>query len=213
MLELAKKNALVHGDAMAALADIERRSQVAAQQLPQIAGVRRFLGWPGFQCRRRSRDCRDERGQRDAGLPGTRSPAVPGAKPWMLGLANVRGSLLPVIDLQVYLGAKARGSVEGVPHPGIASARPGCWPSGAISSGHAPFQSQRPSVQCPDEGRFGCLCLRGIQPRRRGVAGVQYVRFGGRPGISIGRRDEDGSMEQTRYTPECRCSIYCKGKS
>lgn len=31
---------------------------------------------------------------------------VPGAKPWMLGLANVRGSLLPVIDLQVYLGVK-----------------------------------------------------------------------------------------------------------
>jgi twitching motility protein PilI len=32
---------------------------------------------------------------------------VPGAKPWMLGLSNVRGSLLPVIDLQVYLGGKA----------------------------------------------------------------------------------------------------------
>lgn len=31
---------------------------------------------------------------------------VPGAKPWMLGLANIRGSLMPVIDLQVYLGAK-----------------------------------------------------------------------------------------------------------
>lgn len=33
--------------------------------------------------------------------------AVPGAKPWMMGLANVRGSLLPVIDLQVYLDTKA----------------------------------------------------------------------------------------------------------
>ena len=33
--------------------------------------------------------------------------SVPGAKPWMLGLANIRGGLLPVIDLQVYLGAKA----------------------------------------------------------------------------------------------------------
>lgn len=31
---------------------------------------------------------------------------VPGAKPWMLGLANVRGNLMPVIDLQVYLGIK-----------------------------------------------------------------------------------------------------------
>jgi len=31
---------------------------------------------------------------------------VPGAKPWMMGLANIRGSLMPVIDLQLYLGAK-----------------------------------------------------------------------------------------------------------
>lgn len=31
---------------------------------------------------------------------------VPGAKSWMLGLANVRGSLMPVIDMQAYLGAK-----------------------------------------------------------------------------------------------------------
>ena len=32
---------------------------------------------------------------------------VPGARPWMLGLANVRGSLMPVIDLQLFLGGKA----------------------------------------------------------------------------------------------------------
>ncbi len=29
---------------------------------------------------------------------------VPGAKPWVLGLANLRGSLLPVIDLRQFLG-------------------------------------------------------------------------------------------------------------
>lgn len=32
---------------------------------------------------------------------------VPGAQKWMLGLANVRGTLLPVTDLQAFLGAKA----------------------------------------------------------------------------------------------------------
>jgi len=32
---------------------------------------------------------------------------VPGSAPWMLGVANVRGNLLPVLDLQVYLGGKA----------------------------------------------------------------------------------------------------------
>ena len=30
---------------------------------------------------------------------------VPGAKSWILGLANVRGQLLPIIDLRAYLGA------------------------------------------------------------------------------------------------------------
>jgi twitching motility protein PilI len=29
---------------------------------------------------------------------------VPGAKPWMRGLANVRGHLMPVVDLRIYLG-------------------------------------------------------------------------------------------------------------
>ncbi len=29
--------------------------------------------------------------------------AVPGANPWMLGVANVRGSLLPVVDLKQFL--------------------------------------------------------------------------------------------------------------
>lgn len=32
---------------------------------------------------------------------------VPGAKPWVKGLANVRGALLPVIDLRQYLGSGA----------------------------------------------------------------------------------------------------------
>lgn len=30
---------------------------------------------------------------------------VPGAKPWVRGLANVRGHLLPIIDLKLFLGA------------------------------------------------------------------------------------------------------------
>ncbi|UCC15379.1 MAG: purine-binding chemotaxis protein CheW [Gammaproteobacteria bacterium] len=29
---------------------------------------------------------------------------IPGSKPWLTGLANVRGQLLPVIDLQAFLG-------------------------------------------------------------------------------------------------------------
>jgi twitching motility protein PilI len=32
---------------------------------------------------------------------------VPGARPWIKGLANVRGALLPIIDLRQYLGSGA----------------------------------------------------------------------------------------------------------
>jgi len=31
---------------------------------------------------------------------------VPGTRNWMLGIANVRGNLLPITDLQVFLGGK-----------------------------------------------------------------------------------------------------------
>jgi twitching motility protein PilI len=37
------------------------------------------------------------------GLPAVLT-RVPGAKPWVRGLANVRGQLLPVIDLRAFLG-------------------------------------------------------------------------------------------------------------
>lgn len=36
-------------------------------------------------------------------LPLPQVTAVPGAQPWMLGLANVRGNLLPVVDLKQFL--------------------------------------------------------------------------------------------------------------
>ncbi len=38
------------------------------------------------------------------GIPNS-TTRVPGAKPWIRGLANVRGQLLPVIDLRQFLGS------------------------------------------------------------------------------------------------------------
>lgn len=40
------------------------------------------------------------------GFPATIT-RVPGAKTWILGLANVRGQLLPVVDLRAFLGGGA----------------------------------------------------------------------------------------------------------
>jgi twitching motility protein PilI len=39
---------------------------------------------------------------------------VPGARPWIRGLANVRGQLLPVIDLRQYLGSGVTGTSRAV---------------------------------------------------------------------------------------------------
>jgi len=36
-------------------------------------------------------------------LPMPQLTPVPGAQPWMLGVANIRGSLLPVVDLRLFL--------------------------------------------------------------------------------------------------------------
>ncbi len=38
--------------------------------------------------------------------------SVPGAKEWVRGVANVRGTLLPIIDLQVFLGGSALAAGE-----------------------------------------------------------------------------------------------------
>ena len=93
-------------DAMAALADIELRSQVAAEQLPEIEGAKDYLDALVFSVAGvRVTAAMDEVSEM---LPYQEAiTRVPGSRPWMLGLANVRGSLLPIIDLQVYLGAKA----------------------------------------------------------------------------------------------------------
>ncbi|MCZ8129806.1 MAG: chemotaxis protein CheW [Steroidobacteraceae bacterium] len=39
---------------------------------------------------------------------------VPGARPWIRGLANVRGQLLPIIDLRQYLGSGATSTGRNV---------------------------------------------------------------------------------------------------
>lgn len=46
-------------------------------------------------------------------LPMPQVTAVPGAQPWMLGLANVRGNLLPIVDLKQFLEGERTVIFEG----------------------------------------------------------------------------------------------------
>jgi twitching motility protein PilI len=46
-------------------------------------------------------------------LPMPQVTAVPGAQPWMLGVANIRGNLLPVVDLKQFLEGERTVMHEG----------------------------------------------------------------------------------------------------
>lgn len=83
------------------LADYERRS------LAHVAGLPEQLDAPGLW---RGVGFRVGRSRLAAGfdevveiLPMPQVTPVPGAQPWMLGVANVRGNLLPIVDLKQFL--------------------------------------------------------------------------------------------------------------
>lgn len=62
--------------------------------------------WVGLGFRLRDQWCVAPRDDvREVIIP-PRMSRVPGTKPWLLGVANVRGSLLPVTDLGEWLGAQ-----------------------------------------------------------------------------------------------------------
>ncbi len=105
MIELPE-NILAPAAVMASLASIEERSHAAAKGLPESEGLIDI--WDGLVFNVAGVRAVTAMNEISEMLPyQERITRVPGAKRWMLGLANVRGSLLPVIDLQVYLGGKA----------------------------------------------------------------------------------------------------------
>lgn len=88
-------------DAFAILDDYERRS------LDHIAGLPEQLDapglWRGVGYRIGSRRLASDFDEVLEILPLPQATPVPGARPWLLGLANVRGNLLPVVDLKQFL--------------------------------------------------------------------------------------------------------------
>ncbi len=93
-------------DLMALLARIERRARAGALLVPLEAQVRDQ--WDGLAysiAGVRVTSAMDEIREM---LPyPAQVSRVPGARGWMCGLANIRGNLLPVVDLHTFFGAKA----------------------------------------------------------------------------------------------------------
>ncbi len=97
--------ALAPGELMGVLAEIERQSRISALTLPQVTVAEET--WEGLAFSISGVRVVSAMSEVREMLPyPLQLTHVPGAQPWMNGLANVRGNLLPVIDLQAYLGGK-----------------------------------------------------------------------------------------------------------
>lgn len=92
-------------DILGLLTELELRSRETALGLPQTE-VRRDL-WQGLSFVLSGVRLVASMGEVNEMLSyPERVTRVPGASPWMLGVANIRGNLLPILDLQAYLDGK-----------------------------------------------------------------------------------------------------------
>ncbi len=83
------------------LADYEQRSLVHVAGLPEQLDAPGL--WRGVAYRIGSHRLASGFDEVVEILPMPAVTSVPGAQPWMLGVANVRGTLLPVVDLKQFL--------------------------------------------------------------------------------------------------------------
>lgn len=86
---------------VAILAEIEQRARAHAAGLPQQEDIREQWSGIGFRLGERWMLAPLDEVTELLTLPTM--TRVPGAKAWVLGIANVRGNLLPIMDLNGYL--------------------------------------------------------------------------------------------------------------
>jgi len=86
------------------LKELERRSRIAASGRGQESGHQEEWVGVGFRVGKTRLVAARQEVREVLTWPGV--AALPGAKPWLLGLANVRGQLLPVTDLAAFFGGE-----------------------------------------------------------------------------------------------------------
>ena len=94
-------NAAPHLSSFDVLQDYEQRSLVHAPGRPEMIEAAGHWRGVGYRLGKRRFVSSFDEIVEIITLPSV--TAVPGANPWMLGVANVRGSLLPVVDLKQFL--------------------------------------------------------------------------------------------------------------
>jgi len=88
-------------DPIAQLRELERRAQSAAAGVPQAHAAGNV--WRGVGFRVGGRRLVTAMGHVSEVLHCPRLARVPGAKDWLMGIANLRGALLPVVNLHGFL--------------------------------------------------------------------------------------------------------------
>jgi len=83
------------------LVDYERRSLAHVAGLPEQLDAPGL--WRGVGYRVGTRRLASEFGEVREILTVPQITPVPGTQPWMLGVANVRGALLPIVDMKQFL--------------------------------------------------------------------------------------------------------------
>jgi twitching motility protein PilI len=91
----------VQADPFEILADYERKSLAHVAGLPEQLDAPGLWRGVGYRVgKRRLASGFDEVVEI---MPMPQVTPVPGAQPWMLGVANIRGNLLPIVDLKQFL--------------------------------------------------------------------------------------------------------------
>lgn len=90
-----------HTNPIYLLQEIEKRSRANAHELPQQEDIKE--GWSGIGFRVDDQNLLAPVGEVREILTFPSISPVPGSKSWVLGIANVRGNLLPIMDLVGYL--------------------------------------------------------------------------------------------------------------
>lgn len=98
-------------DAFEALLDYERKSLAHVAGLPEQIEAPGL--WRGVGYRIGSRRLASGFDEVVEILPMPQVTAVPGAQSWMLGVANIRGNLMPVVDLKQFLEGERTVLQEG----------------------------------------------------------------------------------------------------
>ncbi len=134
------------------LRDYEQRSLAHVAGSPLLAGGRE--GWRGLSYRIGRHDLVSSFDEVVEILSVPALTPIPGSQPWLLGLANVRGNLLPVADLKLFL--EGQRSVAGERQRMLVMNQPGGEVAILIDElyGQRSFEDDQ-RVDVAAEGRYG----------------------------------------------------------